>query len=133
VWHTGGIMFVEIWEHLQGYDKWIQTEATIKSSSLAEAEIGKVRNTRQMDGQPVDEWRSTSVLSWTDLSGKTQEAAYSVDEDSPLFQMYDGQRVTIRYNPASADQFYLRGVSQSKAHTWFKKTMIFLQNGLMGH
>ncbi|MGD0729937.1 MAG: DUF3592 domain-containing protein [Terracidiphilus sp.] len=126
-------MFVEIWEHLQGYDKWIQTEATIKSSSLAEAEIGKVRNTRQMDGQPVDEWRSTSVLSWTDLSGKTQEAAYSVDEDSPLFQMYDGQRVTIRYNPASADQFYLRGVSQSKAHTWFKKTMIFLQNGLMGH
>jgi hypothetical protein len=28
----GDIMLIEIWERLRGYDKWIQTEATVQSS-----------------------------------------------------------------------------------------------------
>jgi len=40
------IMLIEIWEHLRGYDKWIQTEATIQSSDLAEVDLSDIRYSR---------------------------------------------------------------------------------------
>jgi hypothetical protein len=124
----GAIMLIEIWERLRGYDKWIQTEATIQSSDLNEMEIGKVRDYSLVGSQSVEEWNSSCVLAWTDKSGNSHEAEFDVAEDSPLFQLYDGQKVAIRYNPANPDQFYLRGVSASKVHTWFKQVGIFLIN-----
>jgi hypothetical protein len=39
-------MLIELWEHLRGYDKWIQTEATIQSTDLAEVELGDIRYSR---------------------------------------------------------------------------------------
>ncbi len=121
-------MLIEIWERLRGYDKWIQMEATIKSSNLAEVEIGRVRTNRWTNSEPVDEWKSSCTLIWKDNSGNPHENEFEVAEDSPLFQLYDGQTVTIRFNPANPDQFYLRGVSGSKVHTWIKKIGISFTN-----
>jgi hypothetical protein len=59
------------------------------------------------------------VIAWTDSSGQTHEAEYEVSEDSPPFQHYDGQTVTIRHNPVNPGQFYLRGVASSHAATFF--------------
>jgi len=121
-------MLIEIWERLRGYDKWIQTEATIKSSNLAEVEIGRILNGRWFNSDPVDEWKSSCMLTWVDNSGNPHENEFEVAEDSPLFQLYDGQTVTIRYNPTNPDQFYLRGISGSKVHTWLKKIGICFAN-----
>ncbi len=123
-------MLIEIWERLRGYDKWVQTLATIESSNLAEVEIGEIRASRWVHSQPVEEWNSHCVLTWLDNSSNSHEDEFEVAEDSPLFQLYDGQTVMIRYNPTNPDQFYLRGVSGSKVHTWLKKTGIFFTNVL---
>ena len=85
----GAIMLIEIWERLRGYDKWIQTEATIKSSDLEEVEVGGA-NSRYYIDQPIDEWGSFCEIVWTDASGKLHTAEYEVSENSPLFQLYDG-------------------------------------------
>jgi len=119
-------MLLEFWERLRGYDKWIETAATINSSDLAEVEIGKARMTRFSDWEPIDEWQSKCQLAWTDASRASHTATYAVAEDSPLFQLYDGQTVAIRYNPARPDQFYLRGVLGSKVRTGIKKTFYFI-------
>jgi hypothetical protein len=111
-------MLIELWEKLRGYDKWTETTATIQSSKLAEEQIGEVYN-RYSENEPVYEWESTNTLAWADASGNRHTAEYQVSEDSPLFQLYDGQTVTIRYNPVKPDQFYLRGVSNSHAGTVF--------------
>jgi hypothetical protein len=119
-------MMIEIWEHLRGYDKWPRTEATIKSSDLAEVEIGRVRYSSFSRAEPIDEWKSANVLTWSDATGSVHEAEYTVAEDSPLFQLYDGQTISIRYDPLNPNQFYLRGVTSSKIHTWFKQTLIVM-------
>jgi hypothetical protein len=126
-------MLIELWERLRGFDKWTQTEAKIKSSNLAEVEIGSVRVSRWSDSETVDEWESNCTLAWTDAAGKPHEADFTVAEDSSLFQLYDGQTVTIRYNPSNPDQFHLRGVFGSKFHTGLKRTMILLANLFSRH
>lgn len=106
-------MFIEIWEKLRGYDKWTPVNAKILSSKLDDVQVVAVP-----DGygrvQTGDEWRSTCGIAWTDSNGKEHKAEFKVSENSPLFQMYDGQTLPIRYNPANPDRFYERGVARAK-------------------
>jgi hypothetical protein len=106
-------MLIEIWERLRGYDKWIQAEATIKSSQLARS---------ASEGPPMLEWQSTCVLLWKDSSGQEHTSVFEVRDNSPLFQLYDGQTVVIRYNPANANEFYLPGVLKSRVMSRIKWT-----------
>lgn len=107
--HTG------IWLRLRGYDKWIQTEAKILSSELTEPDAGLERNEKRSNlGSPL-QWHSTCTIGWTDTSGISHTGSYTISELSPLFQLYDGQTVPIRYNPASPEEFYLRELSIYKA------------------
>jgi hypothetical protein len=89
-------MLIEIWERLRGYDKWIETEATILSSDLV----------NQM---------SKNVIGWTDMSGRSHTARYSVHSGSRLYQLYDGQTVTIRYNRANPGEYYFRELFRYRA------------------
>jgi hypothetical protein len=114
-------MLIEIWERLRGYDKWIQTEATIRSSELAEVEV--VESTRGQDAS-VDEWHSIDELAWTGQDSRQYTGEYEVSENSPLFQLYDGQTVTVRYNPDRPGEFYLRGVLRSKVISTIKWKII---------
>jgi hypothetical protein len=117
-------MLIEIWERLRGLDKWTRTEATIKSSDLKEVEVGSARGTRFSQRDPIVEWQSTCVVAWTDAAGNPHSAAFAVSENSPLFQLYDGQTVTICYNPSRPDQYYLRGVLASKLVSTLKWKVI---------
>jgi hypothetical protein len=112
-------MLIELWERLRGYDKWVQTEAKIESSELEEKEVASSRD-RYGNDHTDFESASTCWICWTDTEGKEHRSFYEVWEDSPLYQLYDGQSITIRYNPANAEQFYIRGVLQSQAITTFK-------------
>jgi hypothetical protein len=111
-------MLTEIWERLRGYGKWVQTEATIKSSDLKNVEV-RFQHYLGED-ETVDEWRSYCVAEWKDQRGNSHSAQYEVSEDSRLFQLYDGQTVTIHYDPENPDQHYLPGVLRSKVISNFK-------------
>jgi hypothetical protein len=119
VWQTCCVMAIEIWQRLCGYRKWIRTEATILSSELTEVEVAQLPS-RYSEEQPIVEGVSHDVLAWTDEAGQRHTGEYAVSEDSPLYQLYDGQTVTILYNPADPDEFYLRGVLRSKAISFLK-------------
>jgi hypothetical protein len=91
----GATMLLEIWERLRGYDKWIETQADIESSSVAETRItGRY-------GKIVDySYTSGDMLTWVDGQGEKQYADFTVPHDSPLYQLVGGETVTIRYDPA---------------------------------
>ncbi|HEY1253350.1 MAG TPA: DUF3592 domain-containing protein [Terracidiphilus sp.] len=96
-------MLIEIWERLRGYDKWVQTEATIKSSESEEVVIGHSRS----DDEPFYEWQEYQELQWKVLSGTEWTKSITVGENSPIFKLYDGKTVTIHYNPDSPGNFYV--------------------------
>jgi len=125
---TIGTMLIEIWERLRGYDKWIQTEATIGSSQLAQAPLAPINTGGK--NPPADtrtlEWRSVCTLAWKDGSGRQYTGTYRVSDNSPLFQLYDGQTVSIRYSPANPTEFYLPGVQKSRAVSLFKWALLTL-------
>lgn len=116
-------MLIEIWERLRGYDKWIQTEATITASDLTEEEVRTVHSEVGGD-EAMTEWRSTCNIAWTDMFRTPHSAAYIVSEGSPLFELFEGQTVTIRYNPAYPAQYYLRAELRSKVASTIKWTVI---------
>ena len=103
-------MLIELWERLRGYDKWIETQATIRSSTEQKTE-------EYYRGQKYDVFSSDDELAWTDAQGVERTAELNVAEDSPLFQLIGGETVTIRYNPSDPDRFFypdlLRGQVES--------------------
>ncbi len=113
-------MLIEIWERLRGYDKWIQVEAKIESSDLEETK-NYDRYGRQMEST----WESEDEIVWTDKMGEEQRADFKVPDDSPIYQLVDGETVTIRYNPAKSEEFYYRELLRTKVHTAFKLTLIY--------
>lgn len=96
------IMLIEVWERLRGYDKLVQTEATIKSSH-DEVVVAATRS-----GKPIYGWQGNEEISWVDKDGVQQCEPLAVSESSPVFKMYDGNSLVIRYNPGSPDDFYVR-------------------------
>jgi hypothetical protein len=114
----GAIMLIEIWEHLRGYNKWVQTEAKIESSNLEKVEAYDI------NGNQTTISESDDKLVWTDKMGQRQSAEFYVPDDSPLYQFIGGETVTIRYNPANPKEFYYRDLLRSKVHTAFKSTLI---------
>ena len=56
---------------------------------------------------------------WEDRHCVQHTAEFEVFEESPLYQLSDGDRVTIRFNPNNPAEFYLPGLLQSKlSRTW---------------
>lgn len=96
-------MLIEWWEKLRGYDKWVETTATIKSSELEQQIVGHDKL-----GRPFYGWRGDEELVWTDKSGVEQSEPLSVSEGSPVFQCFEGNALRIRYNPADSGEFYVR-------------------------
>jgi len=110
-------MLIEIWERLRGYDKWIQTEATVESS--------KVEETLDSESGGIA-YSSGDVLVWMDQQGEHQRAYFTVPDDSPLYQLVEGATITIRFNPADPDQYYLRELLQSRIHTAVGRAIVIL-------
>jgi hypothetical protein len=105
-------MLIEIWERLRGYDKGIETEATILSSELIDPITVSPRDgdfiLRDPIKNPFVQWLSRCAIQWTDRSGVSHIAGYTVSEGSRLFLLYEGKTVSIRYNPTNPDEYYNR-------------------------
>jgi len=96
-------MLIEIWERLRGYDKWIETDATVESSEAANY---------QLHGRDLSS--SEDVIVWTDAGGEKHRAPFRVQADSPLFQLVQGSTISIRYNPADPEEYYFRELLQTR-------------------
>lgn len=92
-------MLIELWERLRGYDKWIEAQAKVQSSTEQKTE-------EYYRGQKYDVFSSDDKLVWIDNQGVERSTEITVDEGSPLFQLIGGETVTIRYNPSNPDQFF---------------------------
>ena len=112
-------MLIELWERLRGYDKWIQTEATIKSSTTK-------RTYRRVKGGRQDIWFVTNTIVWTARQGQTRSADFYLDDISLLKHFVVGETVTIRYNPLEPSIFYLRKLFQITLCRRIKWTALLL-------
>jgi hypothetical protein len=92
----GAIMLIELWERLRGYDKWIETEATVESSRVENIQF---RNAGYQ--------QSDDVLLWTDRKGERHRAYFEARAGSPPYDLVQGSKVVIRYDPANPDRYYL--------------------------
>jgi hypothetical protein len=99
-------MLVEIWEWLRGYDKWVKTNAVV-SRSGTETVAPYSRGSAVVS-------EAGDVIEWTDQTGEKQYASFNAPEGSKLFQLIDGDKAEIRYNPVKADEFYYRDLLQMK-------------------
>jgi hypothetical protein len=111
-------MLIELWESLRGYDQWTPAEATVCAAEYADAEKFRGFTESVLTGRPQPvmeaENTSTAVLTWTDDAGKQYRNQYTVTQPSPLFGLYGGEKLAIRYNPANPQEFYLRELSQNQ-------------------
>ena len=110
-------MFIELWERLRGYDKWVQTTAKVESSKVVETPVTDRYGTSYV-------YDSDEVLVWSDEKGERQWAYFTVPENSPLYLLVDNETIPIRYNPAQPDQFYLRELLQTRFHTFAKQALL---------
>jgi Protein of unknown function (DUF3592) len=114
-------MTTKLWEHLRGYDKWIETTATFES-----ADLEKTPHTDR-GGNVTYTWASFDTIVWTDQTGTTHRADFRVPDDSPIYQLVDGNTATIRYNPANPDRFYYPDLLRARIATTLRRAgLIFL-------
>jgi hypothetical protein len=110
-------MLIQAWERLRGYDRWTPATATVKSSSLARVEFDR-RETGDAK-KPAFAWKSNCTIVWNDQNGVERKAVFEAFEESPLYQLVDGDQVAIRFNPHQPAEFYLPGLLHSKlAQAW---------------
>jgi hypothetical protein len=107
------IMLIELWERLRGYDKWVETQAKIESS---EPTYYRVRGR--------DYSHSDDVIVWSDSSGENHRAPFTVQVDSPLFQLVQDSTIGIRYNPADPEQYYFRELLQTRIRKVLSTTVV---------
>jgi hypothetical protein len=67
--------------------------------------------------------QSTSVITWNDKSGNLYRSQFTVTNPSPLFEMYGGEKLAIRYDPANPRDFYLRELRQGEMFSMLKKVL----------
>jgi hypothetical protein len=108
-------MLIEMWERFRGYDKWIPAEATVETS--------RVSSYHDRSG---DHETSRDVLKFIDAQGETQRLSFCVPGDSPLYQLVDGSKIDIRYNPSNPDEYYLRELLQTRVHAVVKRFSVAL-------
>lgn len=106
-------MLIGVWERLRGYDKWTSTVANVQSSTLTPISFGD--DSKGAGGSKnVIGWQSVCAISWEDQHQTRHTASFEVFEESPLYQLRDGDTVKIRFNPDEPAQFYLPGLLQSQ-------------------
>jgi hypothetical protein len=102
-------MLIELWERLRGYDKWIETEARVESAAKIRNALGKRYQ------ESPDSRVSGQLLVWKDQYNRTQWGAFITHDTSPLYQLLEGETITIRYAPKRPGRYYCRPHSLSWA------------------
>lgn len=108
-------MLIELWERLRGYDKWADTEARVVSFDTYRRLFGAGAKTRPTSRM------SSDLLTWKDGKGARRYSGFINFDTSPLYQLLDGNKITIRYDPAKPDRYYNREYFLSWLGFWAKR------------
>lgn len=116
MWQTEPTMLIERWEHLRGYDKWTQTNATVQSVSLSR--VGEIGGSESKPPIALG-WESVCEIRWRDQDEIEHVAEFRAYEESPLYQLSEGNTLTIRYNPSNPSEYLIPGLLTSElTRTW---------------
>ena len=121
-------MLVEAWERLRGYDKWTMTVATVLSTELSRVDVGTGNSNSRVNVG----WESVCKIRWQDNSQTEHTAVFEAYEESPLYQLCEGDVVNIRYNPAKPSEYYLPQLTRSRLMRTWKLTLTIVVLVLFG-
>lgn len=114
-------MLTEIWEKICGCDAWVEVQARVVESHVKEVDLfGSEKLKLETGGAYSD---SVIRIAWSDQAGSSQSAEIRAPEDSPLFQLIEGDSLTIKINPQKPDEFYVRGLGQDQAVSVLKRAV----------
>jgi hypothetical protein len=91
-------MLVDWWERLCGYHKWTPVEATVQSASPSPIAY------KRRDKSPSFfsfGWQSDCAIQWRDQNQHPYTAVFHAYEESPLYQLCEGDTIHIRFNPST--------------------------------
>jgi hypothetical protein len=115
-WHNRGAMLSEWFERLHGYDKWNSAIATVQSIRLSP--VGEV-GTNKSDPPLALGWEVFCEIRWEDQNRAEHHAVFRAFEESPLYQLCEGDTVNIRINLAEPSEYYLPTLMKSEfTRTW---------------
>jgi hypothetical protein len=124
LWQTGCAMLIELWERLRGYDKWIETEAEVKSAELSKITFPGSKDPRKKQENAIA-WNSECRFVWQDPTSEQHAGSFVADEESSLYQLSEGEKFSIRINPRNPEDFYIRGLLESDVMSAWKAVLGF--------
>jgi hypothetical protein len=120
-------MLSEWFERLHGYDKWNPAIATVQSIKLSP--VGKLGSDKS---KPPFGWEAFCEIRWEDQNHAEHHAIFKAFEESPLYQLCEGDPVKIRINPAEPSEYYLPGLMASEFTRNWKLAVWMLLLVLLG-
>jgi hypothetical protein len=67
------IVLIELWERFRGYDKWIETQATIKTARAGQVVVAEYHSKYGTDEVYSDD--TSDFIAWKDTEGKEHTGA----------------------------------------------------------
>jgi hypothetical protein len=122
-------MLIELFAHLRGYDKWMPAVATVQSTTLSRVgDVGKDKSKLRL----ALGWESVCKIRWQDQNQTEHTAVFQAFEESPLYQLCEGDTVNIQFNPAKPSEYYMPGLIQSGLKRTWKLTVYVLMLIVLG-
>jgi hypothetical protein len=122
-------MLIKLWEHLRGYNKWTPAVAVVQSTELAR--VGELRADKSKPPVALG-WESVSWINWLDQNRIERTAVFQAYEESPNYQLVEGNTVNIRFNPANPSDYYLPGLIESGLVRTWKLTICVVMGIVLG-
>lgn len=129
MWQTGHMNLIDLWERFQGYHKWMPAVALVQSTELSR--VGEMGGGKSNPPLAVG-WESICKIRWQDQNQIERSAVFKAFEDSPLYQLIEGDTVNIRFNPANPSEYYLPGLIKSGLSRAWQLTLYTMMLILLG-
>ena len=109
-------------------DRWAETDARVIETRVRDLDVLGEPSATNSRSQSV---YSEAVLriSWTDEQGVSHFGQFLAPEESPYFQLIEGDAVPISYNSSMPDEFSIRGLARDQAASAAKKIVFALVVG----
>ena len=109
-------------------DRWAETDARVIESRVRDLDVlGEPSATNSRSQSVYSE--AVLQISWTDEQGVSHVGQFLAPEESPHFQLIEGDAVPIRYNSSMPDEFSIRGLARDQAASTAKKIVFALVVG----
>ena len=117
-------MLIDLWEKFRGYDKWVETHASVSAATVQQSAVivGSAKKTNQ--SQNALFINSAVRIQWNGPDGKTYSEKFEAAEESPLYQLCEGDTLTVRMNPRRPDEIYIPGLLESELMAGWKFILV---------